>query len=69
METRYQLEVPTETGGSIIVGVVHDQALDTFEVKFAGTLLDQAPEGVTAAIQMAMLQVQGLQPWRRKESR
>lgn len=53
----YEVNVPTETGRTVVVNVIHDVLYDTYEVKFTGEVLRQSPQGVTAAVQMALLAI------------
>jgi hypothetical protein len=55
------VEIPTETGSTVVVEVEVDELRDTYSVTFAGGLLDQSPEGLTAAVQMALLTIKA---WR-----
>lgn len=50
---RMTFEVPTERGERCIVIFEWDAPTDTYTTKFTGPLLDAAPEGLTAALQMA----------------
>ena len=54
------VEVPTETGSRAMIDVTCT-ARDSYVVEFSGELLDVAPEGLTASIQMTMLAIKA---WR-----
>lgn len=57
LEAHYTVRVETETGSVCMIDVVHDRVRDTYRVEFAGELLNQSPEALTAAVQMALLAV------------
>ena len=54
----YSVVVPTETGGRCQVDVTYDEFQDTYGVEFSGELLKQAPQAITATVQMALLAIQ-----------
>lgn len=56
------VEVPTETGQTAVIDVHHDTVYDTYTIAIAGELIDQSPEAVTVAVQMAFLEIRS---WRR----
>lgn len=49
------VEVPTETGKVCVMDIEHRWDQDSYRLEFSGTLLDQSPEGITAAIQVGLL--------------
>jgi hypothetical protein len=53
----WTVSVPTETGTVAVIDVRWDLTNDTYGVKFAGEILDQSPEGLTAAVQVALLSI------------
>jgi hypothetical protein len=56
------VEVDTETGSRVVIDVIRDDGRDTYTVTFAGELLDQSPEGLTASVQLALHEIRS---WRR----
>jgi len=55
--TGFDVAVPFPDGQTAMVDVLYDAAMDVYGVQLAGELFDQAPEAVTAGVQMAMLAV------------
>lgn len=56
---KYTIEVPTEDGRKALIDVLREWS-DVYVLKVAGELLDATPEAVTAAVQMAFLELQAI---------
>jgi hypothetical protein len=53
----WTVSVPTETGTTAVLDITHDSHLDSYTLRFSGELLDLNAEGLTATIQMALLEL------------